>query len=118
MDTSAILMTIRETSNYINIKEKTIYAKVEAKQIPHFKIGGLIRFKKDEIDQWIEEQRVGIGGDKPKRRLQGRGRAAGTTADRIARKIIDEETEKYYPASYGKSDRIEDLGKEVNHGPV
>ena len=118
MDTSATLMTIGECSNYINIKEKTIYSKVAAKQIPYYRIGGLIRFKKDEIDQWILTQRVGVCSDRPTGKTRAKSKAAKATADRIVRKIIDEETDKYYSTEYGKSDRIEGHRKEVNNGSI
>ena len=52
-----LLFDIEQISNYLSIKEKTIYSKVEKNEIPHYKIGRLIRFKKDEIDQWMESCR-------------------------------------------------------------
>jgi excisionase family DNA binding protein len=52
------LFSIKELSSYLGIKEKTLYAKVSAKEIPHYKIDRLVRFKKEEIDRWIEEKKV------------------------------------------------------------
>jgi len=119
METSAILMNVIELANYINIKEKTIYSKVEAKEIPHFRIGGLIRFKKSEIDQWIEGQRVGVvSDDAPRGRTRRIIEPRNTNVDRIVRKIIDRESRSEYTSPHGKSDRIEGPWKEINNGSI
>ena len=47
-------MVIEELSEYLGIKKSTLYAKVASKQIPHYKIDRLVRFKKTEIDRWME----------------------------------------------------------------
>jgi excisionase family DNA binding protein len=115
----AKLLTILEVSSYLSIKRKTLYAKVESGEIPHYRIGHLVRFRLEDINAWLERCRRGDSRQSPvpKRRRAISGRSGGSF-DKIVTKIIDEETEKYYPVDYGKSDRIEDLGKEVNHGPV
>jgi excisionase family DNA binding protein len=53
-----LLFSIKELSTYLGIKEKTLYAKVSAKEIPHYKIDRLVRFKKEEIDRWIDQKKV------------------------------------------------------------
>lgn len=52
------IMSIKELSLYLGIKEKTLYAKVAAKEIPHYKIDRLVRFKIEEIDLWMEDKKV------------------------------------------------------------
>ncbi len=51
------IMTIKEISEYLKLAEKTVYRLVAAKKIPGFKIGGAWRFRKSEIDKWIERQK-------------------------------------------------------------
>jgi len=41
-------------SGYLNIKTSTLYAWVSQNKIPYIKIGGLIRFRKEEIDPWVD----------------------------------------------------------------
>lgn len=53
-----IYLTINDVSNYLNIKEKTLYAMVSTGEIPHFRIGRLLRFRKQDVDAWIETKRV------------------------------------------------------------
>jgi excisionase family DNA binding protein len=50
-------LSIPELSQYLNVKESTLYAKVEAGELPHYRIGRLIRFKKNDVDRWLEKQR-------------------------------------------------------------
>jgi len=52
-----MFMDIRELSEYLKIKTSTLYAWVSQKRIPYIKIGGLIRFRKEEIDPWVESFR-------------------------------------------------------------
>ena len=51
-------LNIQELSSHINVKVKTIYSWISLKEIPHFKLGRLVRFEKDEIDRWIEQKKV------------------------------------------------------------
>src|SRR3974377_726520 len=54
---------IRELSNYLNIRESTLYAKVGSGILPHYRIGRLIRFKKEEIDLWVEKNKKDISSE-------------------------------------------------------
>jgi len=48
----------KEISEYLGIKENTVYAWVHKRQIPFYKVGRLVKFKQDQIDRWIEGKRV------------------------------------------------------------
>jgi len=47
------IMTIKEISLYLKINEKTIYKLAKQGKLPGVKIGGMWRFKKEAIDNWI-----------------------------------------------------------------
>lgn len=49
-------MTIREVAEYLRLNEKTTYRYAAEGKIPGFKVGGSWRFRKSEIDKWIDEQ--------------------------------------------------------------
>ncbi len=51
------LMTLREVAEYLQVKERTIYNWVQQGKIPSFKIGNGWRFKREDIDIWIEERK-------------------------------------------------------------
>ena len=54
------IMTIREVAEYLKLNEKTAYRHAAAGKIPGFKIGGAWRFRRREIDKWIERQSAGL----------------------------------------------------------
>jgi excisionase family DNA binding protein len=54
MDTD--VMTIREVAEYLKLTEKTAYRLAADGKIPGFKVGGSWRFRRGEIDKWIERQ--------------------------------------------------------------
>ncbi len=49
------IMTIREVAGYLKLTEKTAYRLAAEGKIPGFKVGGSWRFKRSEIENWIEE---------------------------------------------------------------
>ncbi len=50
------ILTIKEVAEYLKVKEKTAYKLVAEGKIPGFKVGGSWRFRKQEIEEWIEKQ--------------------------------------------------------------
>lgn len=54
MDTD--IMTIKEIASYLKITQKTAYRLTADGEIPGFKVGGAWRFRKQEIDAWINHR--------------------------------------------------------------
>lgn len=50
------LIDIKTLSRMFKIKQKTIYDWVHKAQIPHYKMGRLVRFDYDEIKKWLSEK--------------------------------------------------------------
>lgn len=50
------ILTITDVAEYLKVAERTLYRLVAAKKIPAFKVGGMWRFSKTEIDLWIKRQ--------------------------------------------------------------
>lgn len=48
-----MLLTIKEVSAWLNIKESTLYLWASTGKIPCHRIHGLIRFDRDAIAQWL-----------------------------------------------------------------
>ena len=48
-------LTIRDLSEHLQVSVSTIYKWTSKNQIPFFKLGGSLRFKKDEIDKWVQK---------------------------------------------------------------
>lgn len=57
------VLTLKEVAAYLKVDERTIYRLAASKKIPGFKVGGTWRFRKADIDEWIEAQVQGpVGG--------------------------------------------------------
>tara|TARA_R110002167_G_C12699470_1_gene653244 strand:+ start:82 stop:267 length:186 start_codon:yes stop_codon:yes gene_type:complete len=51
------ILTLKEVAEYLKLAEKTAYKLAAEGKLPGFKVGGSWRFKKVDIDQWIEEKK-------------------------------------------------------------
>ncbi len=49
------LMTIDDLSEYLQVKKRTLYDWVKKGRIPAIKTVGQWRFKRDQIDAWLQE---------------------------------------------------------------
>jgi excisionase family DNA binding protein len=52
------ILTLPEVAILLKIAEKTVYTMVQKAQFPAFKVGGQWRFKRVDIDRWIEQQKA------------------------------------------------------------
>jgi excisionase family DNA binding protein len=51
------ILTLKEVAAYLKLAEKTAYRLASEGKLPGFKVGGSWRFKKDDLEQWIEKQK-------------------------------------------------------------
>ena len=52
------ILTIQEVATYLKLNEKTAYRLASEGKLPGFKVGGSWRFKRVDLEQWIEEQKL------------------------------------------------------------
>jgi excisionase family DNA binding protein len=52
------LMTVPELAAYLQISEKHTYKLVAEKRIPFVRLGSSLRFRRPEIDAWLEARAV------------------------------------------------------------
>jgi len=50
-------MTVRQVAAYLNVNEKTVYRLAQRRELPAFKVAGAWRFKREDIELWIERQK-------------------------------------------------------------
>ena len=50
-------MTLEEVAQYLKVSRDSIYRLAQKSKIPASKVGNLWRFKKDEIDEWMKNNR-------------------------------------------------------------
>ncbi|AUB81684.1 helix-turn-helix domain-containing protein [Candidatus Thiodictyon syntrophicum] len=51
------ILTLQDLSVYLKIAEKTLYGYAQKGTIPGIKIGSAWRFRKADIDAWLEDRR-------------------------------------------------------------
>ncbi len=51
------IMTLKEVAEYLKLAEKTAYRLAAEGKLPGFKVGGSWRFKREDVEHWIEEQK-------------------------------------------------------------
>ncbi len=48
------LLTVHDVCQILRIKRSTLYAWVQSGKLPCLRVGGLLRFDRDSISQWLE----------------------------------------------------------------
>lgn len=46
-------LTIPEAAKIMRVSKTWLYKKAKAGVVPHFRVGGIIRFTKKDIDEWM-----------------------------------------------------------------
>lgn len=49
-------LTLEQIAEYLQMSTSSIYKMAQAGKIPAYKVGRQWRFKKEEIDKWVEKQ--------------------------------------------------------------
>ena len=52
------LLTIGQLADLLGVKVSWLYAQTSAKKIPFLKLGGRLRFRRADVERWIEGQVV------------------------------------------------------------
>jgi excisionase family DNA binding protein len=112
-------LSIQWLSIYLGIKPKSVYAMVEKGQVPHYRVGKLIRFKRSEIDEWMKGNKKDcVAPERAARKALGPLRKPKNDVERVVRKAIDGTKGEGYTKPHGKPDQVKGLGKEVPDGTV
>ncbi len=54
------ILTLPEVAGLLKVAEKTVYTMAQRAEIPAFKVRGQWRFKRVDLDRWIEVQKVAL----------------------------------------------------------
>lgn len=52
------ILNVTQLAEFLGVSIDTIYSWTMRKAIPHFKLGKMLRFNKQEIMRWLEAKRV------------------------------------------------------------
>jgi excisionase family DNA binding protein len=47
---------VRQVADYLSVNDRTVYRMAERGELPAFKVGDAWRFRRDDIDAWIDRQ--------------------------------------------------------------
>ena len=50
------IVTIKEVADYLKVHERTVYRLAAKGEIPAFKVANTWRFRREDIEHWIEQQ--------------------------------------------------------------
>lgn len=62
------ILTLPEVATLLKVAEKTVYTMAQRGGLPAFKVGGQWRFKRVDLDQWIEDSKRGAQPWSPQRK--------------------------------------------------
>jgi len=97
------ILTIEEVAKYLRVSERTVYDWAQKGEIPSGKIGTVWRFKKSEIEQWVND-RLSTG------RIRGQPKTVRTQA------ILSPQRVLFLNYPY-KKDALIDLAKNLSTAP-
>ena len=119
MTTEKSFWNVSDVCEYLGVKVATLYGWVEHRSIPHYRLGRLIKFKREDIDEWLEKYKKTRAVDTTAIRiLPHTGSKANGDIDALVRKTIAEIKREEYAPDHGKLDRVKGLGKEVSDGSL
>src|SRR5687767_15544905 len=76
LPTDEVFLTTEEVLEYLQVNLRTVYRLIKAGKIPAVRVGRQWRFRKRDIDTWLDTQRTQSAGAAPAaaRARQGRAR--------------------------------------------
>lgn len=54
-------MGVPEAAEYLGVVVRTVYGLINTEEIPAYKLGRVIRLKREDVDAWLESRRVRPG---------------------------------------------------------
>lgn len=52
------ILTLPEVAQLLKVAQKTVYTMAQKGELPAFKVRGQWRFKRDDMEAWIEQQKA------------------------------------------------------------
>ncbi len=80
-------MTTEEVLEYLHVTQRTIYRLIQAGRIPAVRVGRQWRFRKQDVDRWLESQ----GGRPGRATTAGSGAARASAEQRPRILVVDDE---------------------------
>lgn len=49
------ILTVKQTANKLNCSERTVYRLVKNNELPHIRLGGMILFNEDTLNDYLQK---------------------------------------------------------------
>jgi len=113
-------LTVLDVALLLSVRPSTVYQWVSSGEIPHYRLGRIVRFKRKDLDVWIEEHREEKRIREAKKtreifRVVSRG---PKDIDPVIKKNIAEIKGNRYNPPQEKPGRVKGLREEVEHGAI
>ncbi len=53
-------LTVKDVAQLLQVDEKTVYRLTQKGELPGFKVAGAWRFKRADMDAWVESQKTSV----------------------------------------------------------
>lgn len=57
-DAEDVVFSVPALADYLKVSSKWIYERTHLKEIPYLKVNGLLRFRKKDIDKWLNSYHI------------------------------------------------------------
>jgi len=112
-------LTVFEVASLLSVRPSTVYQWVSLGEIPHYRLGRIVRFRRKDLEAWVENFRKEKTDTERKTRvILGTIGRKDKDIDRIIKKSIAEVKGNRYTPSPEKPGEDKGLGKEVSDGTL
>jgi len=53
------LLTLNELADYLHLSRRTVYRLLDGTDLPAYRVGSHLRFRRQDVDSWLETRRIG-----------------------------------------------------------
>ncbi|MEW6374550.1 MAG: helix-turn-helix domain-containing protein [Thermodesulfobacteriota bacterium] len=112
-------LTVPEVASILSVRPSTVYQWASSGEIPHYRLGRIMRFKRKDLEVWVEGFRKERIDHRRKTReiLSSTGKET-QDIERIIEKSIAEVKGNRYTSSLEKPGKDKGLRKEAEYGLV
>lgn len=107
------LVTIKDVSAFLKVKQSTLYSWVHNGTIPFIKLNGLLRFDMDEIVKWVESSKP-VPPNIPK----SLKKSSNMDINSIVKRAVESARKGSYNPSKRETSLSQGLGKEDQDGTL
>jgi len=112
-------LTVFEVASLLSVRPSTVYQWVSSGEIPHYRLGRIVRFRRKDLETWVENfRKEKMDIEKKTIVILGTIGRKDKDTDRIIKKSIAEVKGNRYTSSLEKPGKDKGLGREGNYGLI